>query len=127
MEEPYQAKLGYDFVHPESRVARFMDEQHMLLDKYRNEAMHLKAEIIRLENESDYWKKECDKADAEVKRLRSASFVTAVPSEEYEKLKNENKRLRKAGDELYKWAGAENRPPQQVYAAWNAAKEGAAK
>lgn len=54
---------------------------------------------------------------AENERLRKASFVTAVPSEQYE-------RLRKAGDELYKWAGAENRPPQKVYAAWNAAKEG---
>ena len=39
----------------------------------------------------------------------------------------ENERLRKAGDELYKWAGAENRPSQQVYAAWNAAKEGGRK
>lgn len=64
---------------------------------------------------------------AENERLRSASFVTAVPSEEYERLKAENERLRKAGDELYKWAGAENRPPQQVYAAWHAAKEGTTK
>ena len=41
----------------------------------------LKAEVARLK--------------AEVERLRASSFVTAVPVEEYEKLKAENKRLRK--------------------------------
>lgn len=35
---------------------------------------------------------------AEVERLRNASFVTAVPSEEYERLKAENERLRKELD-----------------------------
>ena len=34
----------------------------------------------------------------ENERLRASSFVTAVPSEEYEKVKAENERLRKAGD-----------------------------
>ena len=33
----------------------------------------------------------------ELSELRKSSFVTAVPSEEYEKLKVENERLRKAG------------------------------
>lgn len=65
--------LGHDFVHPESRVARFIDEQHMLIDKYRNEVMHLRAELIRIENESDYWKKECDKADAKLRELSKSN------------------------------------------------------
>lgn len=39
---------------------------------------------------------------AENERLRSASFVTAVPSEEYEKLKAEVEWLRKA-DRLVCW------------------------
>lgn len=50
-----------------------------------------------------------------------------IMESDYDALAAENERLRKAGDELYKWAGAENRPPQQVYAAWLAAKEGGAK
>jgi hypothetical protein len=37
---------------------------------------------------------------AENERLRASSFVTAVSSEEYEKLKAENERLRKAGHAL---------------------------
>ena len=40
------------------------------------------------------------KALAEVERLRASSFVTAVPVEEYEKLKAEVERLRKAGDAM---------------------------
>lgn len=42
--------------------------------------------------------------EAEVRRLRESSFVTAVPSEEYEKLKAENERLRKAGDAMWNTA-----------------------
>ena len=51
---------------------------------------------------------ECEKVIAELKaeneRLRASSFVTAVPSEEYEKLKAENERLREAGDAMYDFA-----------------------
>lgn len=49
---------------------------------------------------------------AENERLRASSFVTAVPSEDYEKLKAENERLRKAGDAMaivcLKWSMASN-------------------
>lgn len=65
----YEVRLGHDFVNPNSRVARFMDEQHMLLEKYRNEILHLKTEIVRLESESDYWKKECEASDARIRKL----------------------------------------------------------
>jgi len=37
---------------------------------------------------------------SELADLRASSFTTAVPSEEYERLKSENERLRKAGDAL---------------------------
>ena len=46
------------------------------------EVARLKGRVIALE--------------AEVERLRSSSFVTAVPSEEYEKLKAENSLLKAA-------------------------------
>ena len=57
------------------------------------------------------------------KEGKQSEEVLWVQLEDYEKLKAENERLRKAGDELYYWAGAED-CPQRVYDAWNAAKEG---
>ena len=56
---------------------------------------------------------------AEVERLRAASFVTAVPVEEYE-------RLRKAGDAMADWI---DNVQHDDYGwpfsdAWNAAKKG---
>ena len=70
---------------------------------------------------------------AEVERLRSSSFVTAVPVEEYEKLKAENERLIKAGDAMAssiqfneETAKDYNGPTivHQSVKAWKAAKEG---
>lgn len=81
------------------------------------------------------WVKWHDFQDYKDAQRRNKSEATAVKlglevvslNNRIEELTAENERLRKAGDELYKWAGAENRPSQQVYAAWLAAKEGAAK
>ena len=55
---------------------------------------------------------------AEVERLRASSFVTAVPVEQYE-------RLRKAGDAMVDWMD-ELGSPRAVpfFKAWKAAKEG---
>ena len=56
----------------------------------------------------NYWRIEANHnygrwiaAADELNELRKSSFVTAVPSEDYEKLKAENERLRKAGDAMY--------------------------
>jgi hypothetical protein len=55
----------------------------------------------------NYWRIEANHnygrwiaAADELNELRKSSFVTAVPSEDYEKLKSENERLRKAGDAM---------------------------
>ena len=55
---------------------------------------------------------------AEVERLRASSFVTAVPVEQYE-------RLRKAGDAMADWMDELGSPRAVAFLqAWNAAKEG---
>ena len=51
----------------------------------------LKAESI--EDAAQLWQQ-----SEELKRLRASSFVTAVPVEEYEKLKSENERLTQQTD-----------------------------
>lgn len=56
------------------------------------ENARLKAEVERLTN----CQSEADRLKAEAEMLRASSFVTAVPVEEYEKLKAEVERLRKA-------------------------------
>lgn len=92
-----------------------------------------------------------ERLKAEAERLRASSFVTAVPSEEYEKLKAEveqlddlckklmnqhsnisceNIRLRKAGDAMVKVFKDEgyntdnNEYCMEEIRAWNAAKDG---
>ena len=55
---------------------------------------------------------------AEVERLRASSFVTAVPVEQYE-------RLRKAGDAMADWMDELGSPRAvPIFKAWKAAKEG---
>ena len=65
----------------------------------------LKAEVERLEHQVRYWRIEAETDNArwlrcleENERLRASSFVTAVPVEEYEKLKAEVENLRKSAD-----------------------------
>lgn len=87
-----------------------MDEMIEVLARYRYNAKHDADRIKALEDE--------------LSRLRASSFVTAVPVEQYE-------RLRKAGDNL-KRAMLENgchsngdfEDQQNAIQAWNAAKEG---
>ena len=86
------------------------------------ELARLKGRVIALEAELESEK-------AAMKALRASSFVTAVPSEDYEKLKAEVERLRKAVDAVQKrliflhdrWDSDE---PNIESDAWNAAKEG---
>ncbi|CAB5217647.1 hypothetical protein UFOVP201_1, partial [uncultured Caudovirales phage] len=54
---------------------------------------------------------------AEVERLRASSFVTAVPVEQYE-------RLRKAGDELVLCINLNSAFSGNALRSWLAAKEG---
>lgn len=69
----------------------------------------------------------CRDLQAEVGRLRASSFVTAVPVEDYEKLKAENERLLEAGDALAREIcilGPVDDKEMKAIEAWNAAKEG---
>ena len=74
------------------------------------------AALVRLQLET---LEERNKAEAENERLRSASFVTAVPSEQYE-------RLCSAGDELARLviSGAKIDIKHHSITRWLAAKEG---
>ena len=60
---------------------------------------------------------------AENARLRASSFVTAVPVEQYEKLKAEVERLIKAGDGLYELALPYRREYYPEGDAWYYAKK----
>ena len=114
-------------------------------------------DYARLKAESQSYKKavticvdsvidERNSLKAEVQRLRSSSFVTAVPCEEYDKLKAENERLnerlnrhieindeldarcsrlRKAGDWMFNAIILNSdKDIEQGMKAWNAAKDG---
>ena len=88
-------------------VLRFSAEEDGMWVQWQDYA-RLKAEVAYLKGEEhpytelgsmmpkyllEHWVKENARLKAEVERLRSASFVTAVPVEEYEKLKAEVERL----------------------------------
>jgi hypothetical protein len=77
------------------------------------------AEMVRAWADLPRWKEMCDELDArcnelkaENQRLRESSFVTAVPSHQYE-------RVIKAGDAM-----AEDLPQFGSVKEWNAAKNG---
>jgi hypothetical protein len=82
-----------------------MDEMIEVLARYRYNAKHDADRIKALEDE--------------LSRLRASSFVTAVPSEQYE-------RVIKAGDEMHEQATNTFQPHSLRLAmeAWNAAKKG---
>jgi len=81
----------------------------------RAELLMVKAEVERLEHQVKYWRIEAEVDNArwlrclqDLEELRALSFVTAVPSEQYEKTKAEVNRLahrcsalREAGDDLW--------------------------
>lgn len=115
--------------HLEGLVATMAREQRM-------KAIPVEAKLV--ERIAEY-QAENARLKAEVERLRASSFVTAVPVEEYEKLKAELtnckaeadylkaevERLRKAGDAMAEqliYEGYSN--DEEPCKAWNAAKEG---
>ena len=61
-------RLGYDYAHPDGNLARFIDEQHRLLERARVEIQHLKDDLRLIEAEAEYWKKECEKSDASLRK-----------------------------------------------------------
>lgn len=71
--ETNDPNLGYEYAAPDSRLARFIDEQHRLLERARLEIQHLKEELRLIEDESKYWKEECEKADAKVRKLSKSN------------------------------------------------------
>ena len=84
-----------------------------------NEYLEEKEHAERLHIENSILMKETARLKAELQRLRASSFVTAVPVEEYE-------RLRKAGDalvDMVDWEVPYERR-KKLEADWNAAKEG---
>ena len=90
---------------------------------------HPEGEMVYFDDYVNLWV-EKERLKAEVERLRASSFVTAVPSEEYDKLKAEVERLRKAGDAMVEHIRLgeelcfETLDGDKVVQAWNAAKEG---
>ena len=65
------------------------------------------AKMVQAQSDLPRWKEMCDELDArcnelkaELARLRASSFVTAVPVEEYEKLKAEVERLTADNEQL---------------------------
>jgi len=102
-----------------------MDEMIEVLARYRYNAKHDADRIKALEDE--------------LSRLRASSFVTAVPGDEYEKVKAENARLKAeverlttAGDAMWNallCAGCSECEGMydchnEAMDTWNAAKEG---
>jgi predicted RNase H-like nuclease (RuvC/YqgF family) len=134
MSKPKNSKDALEFIHTLDSLA---------IKKQQEEINRLCAWGRGLESDLSHARVEISFLKAEVERLRASSFVTAVPVEEYEKLKAEVERLdtlckqlskqhsdiscenimlRKAGDAVcespYLW---ENDP---AVIAWRAAKEG---
>jgi hypothetical protein len=106
----------------------FSDNMHL-----QSENTRLKAEVDRLEHQVNYWRIEAEVDNArwlrclqDLEELRASSFVTAVPSHQYE-------RIVKAGDAMAssiqfneQMAQDYNGPTivHQSVQRWNAAKEG---
>jgi len=87
------------------------------------EVARLKAEVEMLKGQVNYWKieAECDhgrwlRCLEDLEKLRASSFVTAVPSHQYE-------RVIKAGDNLV-FVASEHPVAEPFVKAWFAAKNG---
>ena len=84
MDTQQDPNLGREYADPTSRLGRFIDEQHYLLEKTRNQLMFANQELRRIESESEYWKKECEKSDKNAATLRSriADLEAALAAKE---------------------------------------------
>jgi hypothetical protein len=99
----------------------FSDNMHL-----QSENARLKAEVERLEHQVNYWRIEAEVDNArwlrclqDLEELRASSFVTAVPSHQYE-------RIIKAGDSIISITCQHVHPTMANLALreWNAAKNG---
>jgi len=96
--------------------------EHAYYEYLKAENARLKAEVERLKQQVDYWRIESDcnhgrwlRCLEDLEHLRASSFVTAVPSEQYE-------RVIKAGDEMA--LNLTHIGWNICVKEWNAAKEG---
>ena len=131
----FHAVIMHHIDGPDTAEIRFRRENDGLFVQWEDYA-RLKAEVAELKNQPDpltaylyaaeLAKDEVKHLKAEVERLRASSFVTAVPVEQYE-------RLRKAGDALYEseigYYGEQILNDMKHHSGelcrnWNAAKEG---
>ena len=67
--DKHDQNIGYEYAAADSRLARFIDEQHRLLEKARIQISHLKEDLKFSESEADYWKSECEKSDSRLRKL----------------------------------------------------------
>lgn len=93
----------------ENRIKALEEKVAEMARMQRHKAIPVEAKLV--ERIAEY-QAENARLKAEVDRLRALSFVTAVPVEQYE-------RLRKAGDAMCDLLG-----PSYAVRQWNAAKEG---
>ena len=136
MPEPRKESLEAENARLKAEVDALMtNPTSRLLRTEREENARLKAEVERLtkelsnisgwgrglESDLSHARVEISFLKAEVERLRSSSFVTAVPVEQYE-------RLLKAGEEvIHEWSSGDEKEARNFMKAlviWNAAKEG---
>jgi predicted RNase H-like nuclease (RuvC/YqgF family) len=85
MSKPKNSKDALEFIHTLDSLA---------IKKQQEEINRLCAWGRGLESDLSHARVEISFLKAEVERLRASSFVTAVPVEEYEKLKAEVERLK---------------------------------
>jgi predicted RNase H-like nuclease (RuvC/YqgF family) len=99
-----------NYAHLKGEVGRLRKEleesqenYHLVNELAGKEMTRLKTEVERLEHRVNYWRIEAEVDNArwlrclqDLEELRASSFVTAVPVEEYEKLKAEVERLNDA-------------------------------
>ena len=104
------------------KLTGYPEDHYVLWRDYEKLKDYHKNYVVGLVERMASCKADADRLKAEVERLRASSFLTAVPVEQYE-------RLRKAGDELLDgWIGMygdhKGSMAQDYIKLWNAAKEG---
>ena len=90
-EERKHEGLGYDYAHPTSRLAHFIDEQHRLLERARNEVISLSHDFKKAKEEAEYWRLKCNAAELDTTMMRAAKVSRGC---EIEELKEEIRQLK---------------------------------
>jgi hypothetical protein len=100
-----------------------IEEQDAQIEALKQDLLEQTAAVRHLRMERVHDLNQIGGLQQELARLRASSFVTAVPVEQYERLKAEVERLRKAGDAMERSLAFEY-PDSPKVKDWNAAKEG---